>query len=188
MDFTRIDEAKLKVVLSAMDMEELELDYEDIDHSDPKTRRALVNILELGRIEVGFNPKKSKLFIEVFPNEPDGCVLYFTCLGAVGKKAVSIQPVIFQFDQAENLIDAACELHRLYKRRIFKSSLYIMKKKYRLLIYPLDYSDKRSVYFLSEFGDKIGEGDLLAAFIDEHGELIIEDKAIETLHRHFGSG
>lgn len=189
MDFTLIHENKLKVILSAEDMLSLELDYDEMDYTDPTTRKALLYLLENAKNQVGFSPRKAKLFIEVYPCEGGGCVLYFTNLRTPARTAgPGMEPVVFAFDDADTLIEGACKVFERYSHRIYKSSLYLLEGVYRLVVFPLDYSDRLSVYFLSEYAEKLGEGEMLAAFTEEHGEELIRDTAIDTLAEHFGEG
>jgi len=182
---------KLMVTLRPTDLAELGISYESLDYADPLTRGILVTLLEQGKEETGFRPRNAKLFIEVFPTEEGGCVLHFTCLGP-GRlsgpgSAESLAPsaVVFAFQDADELIDAAVKVFARYSHRIFKSSLYLLGGSYRLVVYPLDYADDLSILFLSEFAPKTGEGQVLAEFIDEHGALLIADTALDTLAGYF---
>lgn len=184
--FTLIHENKLRVILTAGDMEALGLHCDRLDYADPDTRGALASILDQGRAQARFDPQKAKLFVEAYPCEDGGCVLYFTCLnGARGDRAV-MEPVMFEFEAVGDLTRGAARVFERYGQRIYRSSLYRMKGRYRLAVYPLDYADRLSVYFLSEYGRKVGEGELLAAFTAEHGEELIRDEAIEWLAEHLG--
>lgn len=189
MEILLISADKLKISLSKEDMESLSLQYQDMDYADGDTKKALIHLLEKGRAEVGFNPRKSKLFIEVYPSEHDGCVLYFTALRTTAGRAFAsktgLEPVLFEFDDADVLIDCACKVFERYSHRIYKSSLYRYQNKYRLIIYPLDYSDRLSIYFLSEFATKIGESELMAAFTEEHAQMIVQDNALDVLSDAF---
>lgn len=194
MEFLWIHENKLKVILSASDMEDLGLECDVLDYADPVTRNALVEILERGRAEVRFHPRNAKLFVEAYPCDEDGCVLYFTSLPGNIRRAghnkntdsnVGLEPVLFGFDGAEELVEGACKTFERYGSRIYRSSLYRFHGQYRLVVYPLDYYDRLSIYFLSEFGHQKGRGELLAAYIAEHGKELIGDDALETLAYYF---
>lgn len=80
MEFVLVDSDKLKVSLTQKDLEEMGISYESIDYSDENTRKALVSLLEKGRAQTGFNPRRAKLYIEVFPSQDGGCVIYYTRL------------------------------------------------------------------------------------------------------------
>lgn len=187
MDFYLVHDSKLKVILTVEDLEELQIDYESMDYEDPQTRKALLRMLEQAREEIGFEPRKSKLFIEVYPCEGGGCVLFFTCLrqpGAV-REGRGMEPVLFEFEDVEALTAGAGKTFARYGHRIYRSSLYRLQDRYRLIVYPLDYADRLSVYFLSEFGRNVGEGRLLAAYTEEHGQELIRDRAIEKISEIF---
>jgi negative regulator of genetic competence, sporulation and motility len=89
--------------------------------------------------------------------------------------------VLFRFDGLEGAIRAAAGVHGRLAQRIHKSSLYRVGDAYRLVIYPLDYADRLSVAFLSEYSEPIAEGDLAAAHTEEYGKELIRGNAIEVL-------
>jgi negative regulator of genetic competence, sporulation and motility len=117
-------------------------------------------------------------------------VVYFTSLLpgqlprlAAGKAPV---PVIFAFDDADSLTEGCVKAFRRYSHRIYKSSLHLLQGSYRLTVYPLDYADRLSILFLSEYGRIRGEGEILAAFVEEHGRQLIADNALDVLADYFG--
>lgn len=185
MDYTLIHENKLKVILTAGEMQDLGLENDHMDYNDPVTRLALVSVLELSRTKARFNPRGARLFVEAYPCENGGCVLYFTCLHISGDGKPRVVPVVFEFEGPDELCSGAQHVHDRYAHRIHRSVLYRFGSCYRLIVYPLDYSDRLSVYFLSEYGRKIGDGELLAAYTAEHGEEIIAEDAIGILSEHF---
>lgn len=189
MDFVLISSDKLKVELTKPEMERLGILYQNMDYKDETTRRALTSLLKKGKLETSFNPHRAKLFIEVYPTESGGCVLYFTALRTAEHptgKPVGVVPVVFEFESCNDLIEGAISSHRHYSQRIYKNSLYQLDGRYRLILYPLDYDDRLSVYHLSEFARVVGNGSILAAFCEEHGKLVIADDALEVLWAHFG--
>jgi len=189
LDFELINEDKLKIRLSRQDMLEAGLVYENMNYSDNHTKRTLLSLLEKAKKQAGFAPRGAKLFIETYETEDKGCDLYFTIIRRPSKLKDSqtvISPVLFEFESAGELIEGACKVFERYSHRIYKSSLYLLNGKYRLLVYNLDYNDKLSVYFLSEFALKLGEDEVLAAYTMEHGREIILDSAIDTLSKYFG--
>lgn len=183
MEIGLIGGKKLKVSLSARELEGLSMSFEALARADGNTRSFLVKLLEEGKGRTGFSPRGAKLFVEIYPDNGGGAVVYFTAFhppGAPGLPA-RIQPVIFAFESAEHLLEGAARLARQYGQRVYKSSLYRFRGEFRLILYPLDYSDGLSVYFLCEYARKVGEGPVLASYIDEHGTEIIRNDAIDTL-------
>lgn len=189
MEIILVSDDKLKISLNRHDMDELGLKYKNMDYSDEKTKRALLLILEKAKGEVGFSPRGAKLFIEVYQNDEDGCNIYFTSIRRASRlsdSGTAISPTLFEFENANDLIDGSCKAFERYSHRIYRSSLYYINGKYRLLVYNLDYSDRLSVYFLSEYAKKISEDEIFAAYTIEHGKEIIADTAIDTLAKYFG--
>lgn len=190
MEFLLVTSEKLKISLSPQDLKELDITYAGIDYSDPATKQMFVALLERGKEETGFRPRNARLFIEVFPSEEGGCIVFFTCLRGSGHPpgicgALGPEAVVFAFFQVEELLSAACKVYHRYSHRIYKSSLYRLENSYRLVVYPLDYIDNLSILLLGEFGEKTGTGPVLAAFIEEHGKLLVQDTALDTLARYF---
>ena len=193
MEFSLAGPDKLKVLLSTQDLQELGLDYQSLNYSDQHTRKILLDLLGRGRAQAGFQPNRSKLYIEIYPREEGGCVIYYTrlaggdfCLG--GQFMPGPSPIAFAFEDAQSLLCACAKAHALYRHRILGSALYTLGRQYRLIIYPLDFSDNLSVNFLSEYGRVVGRGAILAAYIGERGKLIHEPNALEILAEIENSG
>jgi negative regulator of genetic competence, sporulation and motility len=181
LEITPQSDEKLKISLNRQDMEDLGLVYKNMDYADKPTRQALMALLRRAGDETGFSPLGAKLFIEVYKNDVGGCDIYFTRVASPKR----IAPAIFEFESAGDLLDCAAKTYALYNHRIYSSSLYRLNGKYRLLVNCLDYSDKLSAYFLSEYGRKLSEDEISAAFTIEHGTELITDNALETLAKHF---
>ncbi len=187
MEFTLIGEDKLKVTLTAADLATLGIDPSALDYSNEVTRAALLGLLERGRETAGFHPRRAKLYIEVYPNDSGGCVIYYTRLagGELSRRGFTPgpAPVSFAFGDIHVLLRACAGVYARCGHRILRSALYRLGGEYRLLIWPLDYADNLSVSFLSEYGALLGEGTVLAAFLDEHAELLIDGDAVERLSK-----
>ena len=186
MDFSLIGPDKLKVDLTAQDLTQLGLGYEELDHKDERTRIVLIDLIAKGRAAAGFSPRSAKLYIEIYPREEGGCVIYYTRLttgqlDSGGSFLPGPTPVVFAFEDLGILLRASQRACALYRHRILKSCLYARERCYRLIIYPLDFGGGTVVSFLREYARLIGEGSVLAAHIEEHWQLLIADNALETL-------
>jgi len=185
MKYTLISPQKLKAVLSADELADFSLSPDDQKSDEAKA--SLVKILRYGKEETGFRPNKNKLYIELYPHENGGAVIYFTCLtilSATNNNHLPT-PVIAAFRDTDIMIDCLLKVSAHYSSRILKSSLYKLGREYRCIIYPLDYIGRLSISFFSEYACVKGEGDVLAAFVMEHGKEIIADNAIEVIAKHF---
>ena len=181
VEFSLVGPDKLKITLAPDDLALLGVDYQSLDYKDEHTRKVLTDLLSKGRA-AGFVPGKAKLYIEIYPHGEGGCVIYYSRL-AGGKFLPGVVPIAFAFEDTGTLLRACALAHSLYRHRILRSSLYTLGQEYRLIVYPLDYNDKLSVSFLREFARPVGEGNVLAAYIEEHGKLIDEGAALDTMAR-----
>jgi len=186
MDFSLAGPDKLKITLTGKELSELGVDWESLDYKNEKNRGALIRLLGEGRAKTGFRPQKAKLYIEIYPCGEGGCVIYYTRLAGgemlpQGKFLPGPSPIIFAFEDTGVLLKACARTYELYRHRIFKSALYGLGREYRLIIYPLDYNDKRSESFLGEYGRLVGEGIILTAYIEEHGSAVCLENALDIL-------
>ena len=72
-----ISSSKLKIMLSADDMQKYALDH-DVNYADLKTRKAFKSILEEAKQKTGFDAENEKIFIQLYPSKKGGCELYIT--------------------------------------------------------------------------------------------------------------
>ena len=180
--------AKLKIELTEPELAGLPIGPAAVDYDNMRVRRFLIALLEQAKAQTGFSPKDSRLFVEILPGEAGGCIIWFTVQSTQGKAYPAhthVQPVVFSFENAEHLCAGAGRLFRSYGQRIYKSALIYYRKRFTLILYPLDYSDQLSVYFLREYAHFEGEGEIFAAHVAECGTTILADCAIDTLAAHF---
>lgn len=193
MEFKRVGDEGLRVLLTGVDMMRLGVSYEGLDYANEETRAAILTLLEAGCLETDFDPGEARLFVEAYPWE-DGCALYFTPLWEEergrrpkAKKAVC-SPLIYAFGELDTVIEGAVRLFALYCHRIYKSSLYRLGEEYRLILYPFDPGESHTALFLSEYGRRVGAGEIAAALVREHGEAVIEHNAIDKLAYYLTPG
>lgn len=188
MTFKLLSKDKLKVTLTKQDMSAFGITFSELDYQDLKTKQVISYLLAKAKQETGFNANEAKVFIEVYP-EGDGCCICFSTIASLFSLNTKVkteinEPFVFLFATLEDVIKASIQLFTLYCHRIYKSSLYKLNDSYRLIIYPLDQSDRLSVDFLNEFGQLIGSGSILTAFIQEHAHVIIENNAIDQIYMY----
>ncbi len=140
MDLIKINDNKLKIMLSATDMLSFALDADNMDYTNSQTREAFRHILEEARDRTGFDAKGNQIYVQLYPSREGGCEMFVTKLGVVcaledhshaqekspPKKATAALPrpkpaaqadhnhtVAFVFDAMEHLL---CVCRRLYGR------------------------------------------------------------------------
>jgi negative regulator of genetic competence, sporulation and motility len=186
MTFILLDGNRLKICLSQEEMREHGLDKDCLkDRDAAEMRGTLVNLLRQAREQSGFAPRKAKILVEILPDENAGGVLCFTAVHGlrVTPGGCEIEPVVYAFPGACDMLRGMTQLYARYAHRIYKSSLYAGKSGFRLVIRALDYSDRQSGRFLEEYAHVAGSGEVFAAYIDEHFKLIIEDNALDVIGR-----
>ncbi len=140
MDLIRIDDNKMKIMLTPGDMQCYELDADTMDRNKSETCRAFRNILDEVRSRTGFDAKGNKIFVQMYPSREGGCEMFVTKLGMIcalndsserptlgtGRMSIGLQPrtqhnmeternrtVAFTFDALEHLL---CVCRRLRAR------------------------------------------------------------------------
>ena len=78
MELLLISEKKLKISLSAADMEAYALRCEDLDYGNTETRRVFWSILDRAKHETGFDAASERVFVQVYPSVCGGCELFVT--------------------------------------------------------------------------------------------------------------
>ncbi len=83
MEWIRISDSKLKIMLSAEDARRYALDCKTADYADVMTRNAFREILTEVRAETGFDATEDKVYIQMYPSKEGGCELFITKMGLV---------------------------------------------------------------------------------------------------------
>ncbi|MBC8584506.1 adaptor protein MecA [Youxingia wuxianensis] len=191
MDIRMLGPDRIQIILSKEDMRLMDITYETIDYTNEETKKLILELLDIVQMATDFQPNKSKLFVEVYPTGEGGCSIYFSAVEIAEKKRYRIKknvtgPLIYRFLDIDALISASVRLFKLYCHRVLKSSLYQLKSSWQLVIYPLDSIENVTARFMDEYAERWGEGELAAAYVEEHGTLIIKENAIDLLAAYFG--
>lgn len=81
MEWIRISENKLKIMLTAEDAKRYALRCETLDLADSFTRQAFRDILSDIRPATGFDAAEEKVYIQMYPSKEGGCELFVTKMG-----------------------------------------------------------------------------------------------------------
>ncbi len=190
MEVIRISNQKLKVMLSDEDMRHYEIQSCSKDYGDAEIRRALSKILFDADKETDFNVAKDRIYIEIFPDKDGGCEMFVTKLGEREKKEARGKTQekrlhLYIFPDIPTLLLICKKLHAAgYTGESF--AYKDEKNSFCLLLYERpgnNFSADKGVSeyaFLTEYG-KRKNGVFSVAYVREHGSLISEKNAIETL-------
>ena len=199
MELILISSRKLKITLSAEDMEKYALST-DIDYADSKTRRAFKNILAEAREQTGFDTESEKIFIQLYPSKKGGCEVYITMLecedsdsAEADKKSANSLIASRQHDKSTGIIatqkkKGAKERRRAYSFGSLESLISVCR---RLLFvgwrgHSSAYKDNSGSFYII-LKDK-AHTDLIyldrLSFVFEYGEAENYDSLIKYLGEH----
>ncbi len=192
MDMIRISDDKLKVILDKRDMQAYALSSESLDYDNVETRRALWEILDEAKLKLGFDAAENRILVQAYPDKKGGCEIYVTKMekeAAEGKEATGARGVrgrvsMFSFEDFDVLCLVCDKLSRAPRR--YESAAYTLDNAFYLFIKErleesiLPSSRLSALSFIEEYA-KRAKGPLEAAYIKEHGEVILDEDAIEKL-------
>lgn len=193
MKMEKIDDKTVKVTLSLKDMADYDLTYEQMDYSDPETRRALMEIVKKIQRRTRLDLTSSKLFIEAYPSPDGGAVLYINFIEletfeqSIPKNQKSFDtPLVFEIADIDLVTDICNRLFQEYNHLIINSSLYHCEEIYYLFLYTYCRMEEKIIAILEEYGDYLGKGAIPAALVREHSTEIIGENALETIVKYIG--
>ncbi|MFV0498217.1 MAG: adaptor protein MecA [Candidatus Fimivivens sp.] len=187
MLFRLVAPDRLKVVLTAQDVQQLDVDWESHDASEiKKLRRYLLGILAQvqSQTDASFLLLGDRLLIEIYPGDDGSATIYFVMEEKETHTSIC-EPVIFSFDDTEALICGSLQLFSLHGHRLLQSALYRFEQSWQLIIRPMDGQNGPAVNLLTEYGQRAKGGSILSAIIEEHCKPIIREHAIDMLSYYF---
>lgn len=199
---------RLKITLTDTDLRRFSLSYEQLDYSDPATRRALGALMAEASAETGFCFRPGHLLIEAFPAPAGGCLIYFTLLdqaetsaaseqarpltlrtgrskgqdakGRLRLKAVGGTQYVFEFTSAGDLLAAVEQLYMRPAAAAAQTDLYLLDGRYRLLMRPRA-GDRTTPMLLGEYACAAYHTPAAAAYTAEHGRLLAKGRAVRQI-------
>lgn len=185
MEIEPLDKKTIKIILSKQDMNDFSITYESMDYDDPATKKVILKLLNQVKEKNKVDLLSGKLFIEAFPKDDGGCILYLNILGDMKENSVLNNnfksPIIAVISNPFDLFKLCKVLYRKYNHIIFKSHLYEDDGLYYLLIYSFYKQEDVLCGIISEFGSIKGKGEFYSCIVKEHSNLLIKDEAIEKL-------
>lgn len=189
-----LSKTTLKLTLTAEDMDDYSLKYENLSAKTAESRRTLCTILRelnsCGEICGGgedFLTDEKRFFVEAFPRVDGGCLLYISTLfDRSGKKPYfSKQPAapIFCELSDDNELEKLCkrlEDGKSAGKLSFTSELYISGSVRRLALTPTTACHKHIEAIFEEHGTLL-KGELAKACTDEYFELLIPENAAKIV-------
>lgn len=172
---------KIKIILRAIDLEEMNVSVESLQNSSPKLHDFLREIMERVRKETGFNPYNGQIMVEAFPIG-EGIMLTVTRVSAIKKTLNTDTAKIRKVravakDTAEKNIafsfasfDDFCKAMTMLDRKTLKNCEYFkLKKTDILLVGSLPYADR---CVLKEYSKSSKKSSVIGSYLKEHAKFI----------------
>ncbi|MEH7114400.1 genetic competence negative regulator [Neobacillus niacini] len=194
MRLERLTVNKIKIFLTSDDLHERGLSKEDIWKDSIKWHQLFHDMLEEASEEFDVEIQGS-VAVEIFTLQAQGMIMIITVDGNIDEEDDEIlfdgfvemqvrvegcENVLYQFESIEDIIALS---HRLFSLQICGGSLFSYNHRYYLLMNNIDPSSVEKIAaFLSEYGDP----SILSTYVlSEYGNLIIDNKAVETIQQYF---
>jgi len=204
MKIERISENVIKVTISLSDLEERNIDLDALNYNSPAAQELFWDMMEQAELQLGFDIYDSQLLIEPVTDEDDGFVVTITKVDEDGdfesiqkyikskfkKTDVKLKKksrrllstlLVYSFRSLDDMAVACRKIQNIYSG---ESSAYKLKTMYYLIFSKTNYNidDLRKLELsLSEFGKKLSNASFYEGYLNEYGEKICENNAVDIL-------
>lgn len=208
MKIEKITENKIKVTLTLNDLQERNIDLNALSYNSPQAQRLFMDMMHIAESEHGFLVGESQVFIEALPTPPEGFEIIVTKVeddkefesihkyiknklkrsdlsSKKKSRRVSVNVYIYSFDTFEDLCEGIKQMNPYYTG---ESSLYKYQNSYFLVIpksYKAEVSFEAVEMSLNEFGVKVSNSAFFEGILNEYGERLIEDSALDVIRNYF---
>ncbi|AEY64914.1 adaptor protein MecA [Clostridium sp. BNL1100] len=204
MRIEKVNENVLRVTITLNDLEERNIDISSLNYNSPAAQELFWDMMERAEEEYGFASADSQLVFEASPENEDGFVVTITKIDSDGefesiqkyikskyknsdlrqkkkKSKVCSTLNIYCFDSIEDLCQLAKRIYPLYNG---ESTVYRFKSSYYLLLAGSSSSPQLEI-IMDEYSAHVGNANFFEGYLNEYGERIIHENALETLNVYF---
>lgn len=214
MKIEKINENQIKLILNQADLNERDIKLEDLTSPSEKTQNLFHDMMEQAFTECDFISENTPLMVEAMPVGMDSIMIIITKIETKDtqsnsfnlisqskelrrfkkKPLSSYEPnndkdgelLIYAFETLDDVIDLSVRLSDAY---FGSSALYKNENKYFLILQNDQTTDDEKAetldMVLGEYGQKYVSTLLSKYYLIEHGEPILENKAIKALSKVF---
>ena len=179
----------IKIILNENDMSLYDISFDKLDRSNPETKRLLIDLIDNIKDEKNIDLSSERLFVEAFPKDDGGCLLYLSILNSNVKvtpeKSSLYNTLICKIDSPEVLLSVTSKIYEMFNHILHNSELYYSDGTYQLILQIFKKADKKLKTILSEFCQISGNGEIEASAIREHYTCIFPINAIEEISRKY---
>ena len=208
MELIRIDEGKLKIILTHEDLAEFEIDESELDYANTETKRMFWELLRRAKHATGFDTDGHRVLVQIFPSKSGGCEMFITRLGELCSElsddGESEGNIISRLDCPEDINEHLSEKRGYMGAYAFESLDALIRACRRL--YTVGYSGASDAYigedgraylflsemevcpylplneysFLSEYGSS-ENAEATRLYVEEHASAVRRSDAVQLL-------
>ncbi len=179
----------IKIILNENDMSLYDISFDKLDRSNPETKRLLIDLIDNIKDEKNIDLSSERLFVEAFPKDDGGCLLYLSILNSNVKvtpeKSSLYNTLICKIESPEVLLAVTTKIYEMFNHILHNSELYYSDGTYQLILQIFKKADKKLKTILGEFCQISGNGEIEASAIREHYTCIFPINAIEEISRKY---
>ena len=204
MRIERVNENKIKIEIDAGDIRAWNVDIKNFTENTPEAQDMFWYALKQAERDVDFRVGKSQLIVETVPAANNGFTMMVSKVNndeeiaealikggkrlkqtefRVQRRKRTTNLRIFKFENFENLCDGVREIYELY---LGDSRLIKYQGCFYLELKPLD---SHGIFelenLLSEFSDKIPTPLLIQGVLNEHGLIMMQNRAVSLIANNF---
>lgn len=196
MRIEKLNDDKIRITLSEEDLKERNIDVYSFMYNSPESQDLFWDMIHEAETKYGFYVDDSTIYVEASASGSDIFTLIVTKTASTSslpilknkikkgsfklkRKSVSLElkPNLYSFDTFDDFC-AFCNIAKLEK--LGNNSLYKLDNIYYLNASSMPFNN------ILEYATIVKSPELMLAKINEYGELVIENNAIQTIRKHFG--
>ena len=128
----------IKITLDGHDMDCYNVSFEKLDRANPETKHLLLDLIQYIQDEKKIDLSSERLFVEAFPKDDGGCLLYISVLSNSMKstpdKNSLYNSIICKMTSPQELIEISHQIYNNFNHILHNSELYFSDNTYILRI------------------------------------------------------
>jgi negative regulator of genetic competence, sporulation and motility len=114
MNYIKINEGKLKIILEAKDLEDWDIRIDELDYANPCARAIFEEFLAYAKAHLGFDSSGHNVLIHLYPSRDGGCEIFISRLEPkTTDPEKQHSPSAYSFSQLSDLLGACRRLKEL---------------------------------------------------------------------------
>ena len=185
MKFEKLNDAKIKIIVSIHDMEEKNISVRNLFSNSEPSQELLQNLLQMAEQEIGFKVDDSKLLIEATLSSEEECTFIITKLQEKLENTNNTNSFIFKFNTFDTFIELCTFLNNFsdlnlkdfsqnFSLILYNTTYYLYNSDVENFSVLLDYM--KNVF--AEFGTNVSDSPNIHGILNEYGKVIFEKNAI----------